>query len=215
MKRQKSYAQLEKEYKKYNCDVCLKLQQQMDRYASSQQQQNRRDSPSPILLYYSKKGTDQSNRTIEDVWSFTNTKLEKVHDYIQWLFPTTVMSEHNEYAPVLTREDIRKFKNCISYRKNMLKSLDLMLNFYGLVRLPLNGKVLIQTSTNFKTRSKVWLTEDNHNFLRLSRIIRSLSELGMKANAEALYHCLKDKIYPDYKKVIKSSSLRYWKKSLV
>ena len=48
----------------------------------------------------------------------------------------------------------------------------------------------IRRSASFDERSRVWLTSGNHNFLRISRILRSLSLLGHGKNASALLECL-------------------------
>ena len=97
----------------------------------------------PILEYYRGFGTDQSNRTVRDIWNFSFKKLENIHDYIQWLFPTSQRSVFNVNAPVLTIFDKLEFLNRVVYRKNLNKSLEVMLNFYGLERHYLNNKIII------------------------------------------------------------------------
>ena len=95
------FKKLQNQFNKNNCDKCLRLKQQMDGFVPS----------SRILNFYMGTGTDQSNRTIHDVWNFSNSKLEKVHDYIQWLFPTSIKSKYNTSAPVLTLEEEKVFKD--------------------------------------------------------------------------------------------------------
>ena len=199
------FKKLQNQFNKNNCDKCLRLKQQMDGFVPS----------SRILNFYMGTGTDQSNRTIHDVWNFSNSKLEKVHDYIQWLFPTSIKSKYNTSAPVLTLDERKKFSKTDIYKKNMKKSLDMMLRFYGLERKTVSGKNVIRmNSKTFHERSKNWLQPSNHNFQRLSRIIRSLSELGMKDFAKALYHCLTRDIYPMFQNVI-GDSMKHWKLSFI
>ena len=199
------FKKLQNQFNKNNCDKCLRLKQQMDGFVPS----------SRILNFYMGTGTDQSNRTIHDVWNFSNSKLEKVHDYIQWLFPTSIKSKYNTSAPVLTLEERKKFSKTDIYKKNMKKSLDMMLRFYGLERKTVSCKnVICMNSKTFHERSKNWLQPSNHNFQRLSRIIRSLSELGMKDFAKALYHCLTRDIYPMFQNVI-GDSMKHWKLSFI
>ena len=171
-----------------------------------------RDVPSsPILDYYRGEGTDQSNRTLRDVWNFSFQKLEQVHDYIQWLFPTSQRSVFNDNAPVLTLFDKMEFSNIFVYRKHLNRSLDVMLKFYGLERHHTNGRIVVHRNpVTFRERSEVWLHPRNHNFFRLSRILRSLRELDMKENAEALYRCLMEELYPLYTREI-GESVKYWK----
>lgn len=168
-------------------------------------------SLTPLLDYYRGLGTDQSNRTIRDVWNFSFEKLEHVHDYIQWLFPTSQRSVFNANAPVLTLFDRIEFSKRIIYRKHLNRSLDVMLTFYGLERYSLNGEIIVRRNpVTFVERARVWLRPRNHNFYRLSRMLRSLSELGMQENAEALYQCLTEDLYPSFERVI-GESVRYWK----
>ena len=90
-----------------------------------------------------------------------------------------------------------------------------MLRFYGLERKTVSGKNVIRMNSNtFHERSKNWLRSRNHNFHRLSRIIRSLGELGLKDFAKALYHCLTRDIYPLFQNVI-GDSVKHWKLSFI
>ena len=225
MKR-RTQAQLEREYKKYQCERCYRLQLELDKYKDkNNSKDNDKDNDknnstthnkhSAIIDFFTNKGTDQSGRTIEDVWSFSYKELESNCDYIQWLFPTTEKSIHNLDAPVLTRDDINELSKP-KHQKTLLKSLKMMLDFYGFVRLPLNGAVHIGigTTTTFARRSKVWLTQYNHNFKRFSRIIKSLKELGMHNDAKALYYCLTEEVGQEYKDIITPDLIKHWKKAL-
>ena len=199
------FKKLQNQFDRNNCDKCLRLKQQMDRFVPS----------SPILNFYMGTGTDQSNRTIHDIWAFSDSKLEKVHDYIQWLFPTSIKSDYNTSAPVLSLDERKKFSKSEIYKKNVKKSLDMMLRFYGLERKSVSGKnVISMNSHTFHERSKNWLRSRNHNFHRLSRIIRSLGELGLKDFSNALYHCLTRDIYPLFQNVI-GDSVKHWKLSFI
>ena len=119
----KQQEQLEKHvhYKNYKFSQCgrsYKLRLEMDR-----------SSTSPIIEFYFKKGMDQFGHMLENIWSFLYLKLEKLHNYIQCLFPTTEKSKHNHSAPVLTCKDIKQlFKPY--HQKTLIKNLQMMLNFY-------------------------------------------------------------------------------------
>ena len=147
MKR-RTQEQLEREYKKYQCERCYRLQLELDKYKKNNSKNNDNNKSSSsnkhsaIIDFFTNKGTDQSGRTIEDVWSFSYKELESNCDYIQWLFPTTEKSIHNLDAPVLTHDDINELSKP-QHKKTLLKSLKMMLDFYGFVRLPLNGAVHI------------------------------------------------------------------------
>ena len=63
-----------------------------------------------IAKFYSGERVHPSGYTIEDVWKFSFARLEKVHDYIQWLFPLATPSGHVHDIPVLNKEEIQQFQ---------------------------------------------------------------------------------------------------------
>lgn len=86
----------------------------------------------------------------------------------------------------------------------MLRSLDVMLAFYGLER---HGNNIVR-SKNFKKRSKWWITKNNHNYRRITRILKSLRLAGLDEYADALCEEL-SQIYIVYS-VISDETLGYW-----
>ena len=64
----------------------------------------------PIIDFYLGKAPDGAGRCIEEIWKFGHERLERVHDYIQWLFPLPDKSPFNRDAPVLTPKTIRAFR---------------------------------------------------------------------------------------------------------
>jgi hypothetical protein len=57
------------------------------------------------------------------------------------------------------------------------------------------------------------LTSGNHNFLRISRILRSLSLLGLRTHATALLKCLEG-IYAEDPHTIGATTLGYWRRAI-
>ena len=45
----------------------------------------------PIVTFYS-GGADDRGRTLEQILAWADDRLESVHDYIQWVFPTIAPS---------------------------------------------------------------------------------------------------------------------------
>jgi hypothetical protein len=166
---------------------------------------------SKIIAFYSSVGKDQSGRKIEDIWKFSYEDLESIHDFIQWLFPLDVTSVHNSNAPVLTEADQKVFHQDQKLRSNLLKSFDVMMNFYGFERTNKAGLVFISKSANFGVRSSNWLRPYNHNHLRISRILKSLRLLGMGAESKAFFLILSNEIYPTYSSVISEKTFEIWK----
>lgn len=162
-----------------------------------------------IIPFYRSLDGDRRGRLLRDLHTQSLYELEHVHDYIQWLFPLPEPSAASSEAPVLTEEDIRVFHEDEGLRARLLRSLLVMLNFYGLAMTGSAEDPIVRRSTTFPQRSREWLSPSNHNFLRLTRILRSLSLLGCEAYARALLRCLEG-IYADNANVIGQTTLRYW-----
>lgn len=170
-------------------------------------------TPDAIIRFYSEKDPDACGRKIEEVWRWDDAHLETTHDYIQWLFPLRVKSRFNRNAPVLTGEAIDVFRRSASLKMSLRRSLLLMLDFYGLQLSELaNGTIHIKRAHDFTTKSHNWLTRGNHNYLRLTRIIRSTKMLGLEACSFALFECLAQ-IYEEYPEAISAETFRHWKRA--
>jgi hypothetical protein len=165
----------------------------------------------PIVDFYSGKATDTSRRTLSEIHAWGYSELETVHDYIQWLFPLPEPSQYNPRAPVLDKEQIAKFHAETDLRAQLLASLDTMLGFYGFER----NNLSIIRSNSWEERSRNWLRPGNHNHLRLTRILKSLSVLGLKDYAYALYEALNDVFSGEGSRAISEATMEYWKRALL
>ena len=163
----------------------------------------------PIVDFYAGNGTDHRGRTIEDVWAFNRDELEGVHDYIQWLFPTDRPSSFNPRAPVLHADSIGELRALPDLATRVQRSLDLLLEFYGLRRRIDGSTVVIEPSPTLDERGPRWWGAGNHNHLRLTRIISSLGMLGLDAEAVALERVLRC-IRRDHRTGISEETARYW-----
>ena len=184
--------------------------------------ERRRRSENTTVVVNIGQGPDQSGRYIFDVWNFTFYQLEAVHDYIQWLFPTSLHSGVNVRVKGTTKEERKEFVHGPyreQYRSNLSKSLNVMLHFYGLMKKQYKKDTIIITRdpSSFKERAKIWLVRnrdgtDNHNNARISRILRCLSELGLRNEGKALLLCLRNEIYSDskYRSIIGKYSWEKW-----
>jgi hypothetical protein len=70
-----------------------------------------------------------------------------------------------------------------------------MLVFYGLEDTRTASALHIVRSERFPERARVWLSPGNHNHLRLTRMMESLSALGLREEARALRRCLLTDVY--------------------
>jgi hypothetical protein len=143
-------------------------------------------STDAIVDFYN-GGRDSDGRTLEVILGWNDERLEAVHDFIQWVFPSRQPSTVNPFAPVVTDQTVRAFDRDPALRDRVRQALQRMLGFYGLRSC--DSRVEIDERA-FPSRSHVWLTPGNHNHLRLTRIMDSLSTLGLRTEALALQRCL-------------------------
>ncbi|XP_061914825.1 opioid growth factor receptor-like protein 1 isoform X1 [Entelurus aequoreus] len=110
-------------------------------------------------------------------WRGDYDKLEHNHTYIQWLFPLREQGL-NFYAHELTQDEIKEFQSTREAKRRFLAAYSLMLDFYGIKLLNKSGNVA--RSSNWQERF-YHLNESQHNYLRITRILKSLGELGYEA----------------------------------
>lgn len=165
----------------------------------------------PIVAFYLGRSKTDDGRWLKDIWTWDNDKLEWTHNYIQWLFPLREKSKFNTGAPTLTSKTIEAFLKNDDLKRQMIVSLKIMLKFYGLQSFASeNGSIKILETPEFNARRLVWLTPGNHNFLRITRILRSLQILGLSNWACALFACLSE-IYNRNSSIIGAETFGYWK----
>jgi hypothetical protein len=164
----------------------------------------------PIVEFY--RGAPlPSGLCIVDVWDWSFDQLEDAHDYIQWLFPLDTPSSVNPDAPLVTPDTARAFEWDDVLRDRLERSLAVMLRFYGLERLVLpDGKVVVIRAVHFQERRGVWIWPNNHNHLRLTRILRSLQLLGQAKDARALLKCLLDVARVEGADIISPDTVAHW-----
>ena len=169
---------------------------------------------SAIIDFYSLEKADNRNRYLPEIWQKDDHWLEATHDYIQWLFPLKERSRFNVNAPILSDEDIQQFRNREYLKINVLKSLSLMLRFYGLALIEDDQTANIIIDQSFNHRKKVWVHWGNHNHLRITRILKSLCLLGLQKYAQALFKCLEE-IYNLEKGEITNLTFSYWEDAVI
>ncbi|KAI4891332.1 hypothetical protein NFI96_031736 [Prochilodus magdalenae] len=144
---------------------------------------------SPNLWFYQNKMKSRPDDvSIEELQNelFGNyTSQEKMHAYIQWLFPTQEIGTNSE-AYVLTPEEIKLFRKDEMAKDRLLKSYRLMLDFYGMK--------LLDEKTGEVCRADNWrerfenLDRNTHNNLRITRILKCLGILGFQHYQAPLVH---------------------------
>lgn len=157
---------------------------------------------SGLLPFLRGTGVDASGRSLDDILCWTFDKLESVHDYIQWLFPTDESSRWNAGAPLLTRRLQQVVREDPVARANIRKCFCKFLLFLGLEVLQKDNdcsggpNIVVQKAPHFESRvSTCWKSSfmrmgGNHNWLRISRVLHCLRLVGLDQEAAALHACL-------------------------
>lgn len=162
------------------------------------------------LLDFYRGGKDCEGRLLADILRWDDEELEIAHDFIQWLFPLPERSRFNPDAPVLTSEDIAAFQQEESLRARLRESLDRLLSFLGFAWTA-DGR--IANGANFARRARELWDYPNHNWLRITRILRSLTLLGLAAEAQALFQHL-DELYGSRRYPITAETFAYWQNAV-
>lgn len=138
-------------------------------------------------------GPDKYGRTIYDIWNFSDEQLESVHNYIQWIFPLTEPSEQVLGSPYLeNEEDIKVIRDDLDIQDNFIKSLLRMEEFYK--------------------DNDSWLQPNDHNHMRISRILKSTRLLSNPQNTKDFYDFIMLRVKSF--KPVTDESLEFWKKAI-
>lgn len=163
-----------------------------------------------LLNFLSGLSPDTHGRYLREMWEWDYERLESVHNYIQWMFPNPVPSQFQPDTPLLTQEAIDLIKADEEIQANMKHSLLIMLRFYGFdLEQNAQGVIFIRRGRRWDTDSLRWVTENNHNYLRLTRILTCLMLVGMEDYAIALYDAL-EHVYADNSALVGAKTLKFW-----
>ena len=117
-----------------------------------------------IVSFLEGKTLDHRGRILAMLLQQTDHQAEKNHDYIQWLFPLDEPSRSVNGAPVLTELEIDQIRQSSLAQANLAKSARWFLGFLE--------------------RNDHWITNYNHNHLRITRVIKSLRLLASDKAAD-------------------------------
>jgi len=115
--------------------------------------------------------------TIHTEWRGQYRRLERHHGYIQWLFPIREPGMNSQQHPLQLHE-INSIKSCPDCLARFIKSYELMLDFYGFELINSTTGEL-KRSGNYNDRMEN-LIYNSHNWLRITRILKCLGELGFE-----------------------------------
>ena len=165
---------------------------------------------SALVRFHAGIATDSRGRRIEEILDWDDGQLERVHDYIQWLFPLTERSAFNPGAPILTATDIAAFRQRPDLRESLHKAFLRLLAFYGFAETAGDRDIRVIRASDFPRRAQDWATPGNHNLLRISRILRAMSQLGLEQEARAFLAAL-EALNAEDENRFGAVTLRYWR----
>ena len=117
-----------------------------------------------IVGFLEGKTPDHRGRMLSMLWIQTDDDAENTHDFIQWMFPLDEPSQAVSGAPVLTNFDIDEIRENQLAIENLEESARWFLGFLE--------------------RNDHWITEYDHNHLRITRVIKSLRLLASDEAAD-------------------------------
>jgi len=169
-----------------------------------------------IIGFYSGTLPDHRGRYLHQIQLWADEQLESVHDYVQWLFPLPERSGFNLAAPVLTHESIQEFRSRPELQQKLRSSFLCMMTFYGL-EVRTGEHITVTRAPNFAAKATGWLSPGNHNHLRITRILRCLTVLGLEAEAKAFFGCLSEIYESEQNKpvpAISDDTMLYWRQAV-
>jgi len=134
-----------------------------------------------IKFYSGKIKCKPDNETIDNIhkkWFGQYKFLEVGHGYIQWLFPIRE-GGMNPQAQPLSKYESELFKKDSELQKKFIKSYKLILDFYGMKLIDEKTGKINRNENNYKHRYYN-LNNSFHNYLRITRILKSLGLVGFE-----------------------------------
>lgn len=148
---------------------------------------------SQLHAYLAGEGSDGRGRTIEDVLALPDEALERIHDYIQWLFPLPTRSMAQPGSPVLNPDEVAAIRADERALANLRRAAERMRLFYE--------------------RTENWLNPHDHNHLRITRILQSLRLLAGENDARLFYQAVMAR-HQAAGSPVNRQSLGYWERAV-
>lgn len=150
-----------------------------------------------LYLFYCGIERNVDGKSFKDLLKLTDIELEQSHTVIQWLFPLFEQSLHSYSAPLLNDETIQKLKESYDCRNNLI----------------LAGKKLYAFLIQNNSKHPSWVKKNNHNYLRITRIIKFCRLMGNENLARSFYD-LGLKYYNHFPKEIGEKTLKFWQDAM-
>ena len=137
-----------------------------------------------LTSFYLKESQNSDGRYLEEIWAWSDDDWEMEHDFIQHLFPTDQASAFNADAPILDETTIKEWHQDRLLQHNLRLSYERWLRYCGIERV--DGKLHLADR-----KPNVW-GRFNHNWLRITRVLKSLTLLGLVTEAKEFFQLLRE-----------------------
>lgn len=169
-----------------------------------------------IDFYENKLKVGRHDLSFDQIVALKDERLEKCHDYIQWLFPLPEPSAFMKNAPLLDHETAMLIADNYSIR--VMEALKRMTKFW---------RITLNTDSSKKkphlTPGQYWMIQGDHNHHRLSRVMQFLtllSKVAKNGSTSALYSNLAESILyallsaNDDHEFATKETVRFWENAL-
>ncbi|KAI9816078.1 MAG: hypothetical protein M1832_005161 [Thelocarpon impressellum] len=167
-----------------------------------------------VGFFESPGGKDWQGRTLAQIVAKSDGWLERTHNYIQNLFPLPEESSSAQLLFVVDHPAFEAFRSRPELQDRLRLAFVRMLRFYAFewADFPSRG-IVVQRAAHFELIMTRWASKGNHNYLRITRILRSLRVLGLEEDALAFYRALQEviRMYPSR---FTMDTIVYWRRAM-
>ena len=135
------------------------------------------------------RGKDFKERTLQDIWSYSDKEIERRHDFIQVIFPLNKPSQAVSHGYYLDTQDL---VNQIKTNKEAVTNISRSSQWFF----------------SFLERNMYWNTRHDHNQLRITRVIECLRLLVSDEEADNFYNNVLELIEDNNQ--VNTRTLNFW-----
>ena len=135
------------------------------------------------------RGKAFRERTLQDIWSYSDTEIERRHDFIQVIFPLNKPSQAVSHGYYLDTQDL---VNQIKTNKEAVTNISKSSQWFF----------------SFLERNMYWNTRHDHNQLRITRVIECLRLLVSDEEADNFYNNVLELIEDNNQ--VNTRTLNFW-----
>lgn len=145
--------------------------------------------------------------SIDQVWALTDAELEANESAIAWMFPLN--RGDTSRSPVILCDEVDGFARDPELRRRLMTSFTRMLSYYGFEIRTAGSGLRVGPAGDFAEKSRRWVFPSSPQYKRITRILESVSRLGLREAARPFLEALRAVCYKD-PGTIGNTTLLYW-----